>query len=177
MKKKSIADFEIAKEFLEQSAGKDSVDLVKVCQKKRGRVTDEEISKELKLKITEIRTILNRLHYKGIACYKKTKNPNTGWYSYTWEIKTKRIAELIMEQQAELIEKLEKKLQYEKNYVFFSCSTGCEQIPFEIASECQFRCPNCGKTMEIVDSKKRLNEIKKQIKYMGEQIRGIERSE
>ena len=164
---------ELARNFIVNTAGEKAVDLVRVCQDKKKRFSDEEIAKQTKMKITEVRAILNRLHYRGIACYDKKKNNKTGWYSYTWEIKTKRIAELIIEEQGGKIENLEKKLGFEKDYVFFSCKQMCDSVPFEVAAEYQFKCPKCGGTMEIVDNKKRIKDIKKQLGVIETALKGL----
>lgn len=163
MAKKSILLQDLAKTFVKNTGGEGAIPVIKAWDNKKKRMTDEEISKKTKLKITEVRAILNRLHYRGIACYDKKKNNQTGWYSYTWEIKEKRIAELIIEEQSEEIKKLEKKLEFEKDYVFFGCKAMCDSVPFEVAAEYQFRCPKCGKTMEIVNNKKIIKNIKKQL--------------
>ena len=159
---KKIVNFILAQDFLSSIGGKDAVALVKICEKKNQPVTDEEIETHLKVKITEIRTALNRLHYRGIAVYQKKRNNKTGWYSYTWEIKTKRIAALILEQQLEAIAKLDKRIEYEATYAFFICKKKCSTFPFEIATEYQFRCPECGTTMATMDNKKNLKDLKKQ---------------
>lgn len=166
MKANKLLNFIETKEFIETIGGKEAADLIKICNKKKRGVSDEEIATEIRLKITEVRAILNRLHYRGIACYQKTKNTKTGWFSYTWEIKLKRIAELLLERQAEEISKLEQKLDFEKNYEFFACKDSCEMVPFEVAAEYQFKCPKCGSMMEKSDSKRRLREIRKKIKLM-----------
>jgi transcription initiation factor TFIIE subunit alpha len=166
MAKKDIISHELAKNFIRNTGGEDAIELIKVCHNAKRKLTDEEIAKKTKLKITEVRAILNRLHYRGIACYDKKKNNRTGWYSYTWEIKEKRIAELIVEEQSEEIKKLEKKLEFEKEYVFFACDSLCESVPFEIAAEYKFKCPKCGKAMKIIDNRKRIREIKKQLQLI-----------
>ncbi len=174
-KKRNILSFQIAQDFLKTSAGEYGFDVVKVCQKKGKHITDEEIGKSLKIKITEIRAVLNRLHYRGIACYNKTRNQKTGWYSYTWDIKTGRIAELVLEQYAEEIQKLEKKKQWEKNYALFTCQNKCSHIPFEVAVEYQFKCPECGNNMEAIDGEKNKREITKKIKTLTEEVREIDK--
>ena len=120
----------LVQDFLKSTGGDYAVELVRICVEKKRPVRDEEIGKKLPLKITEIRTILNRLHYRGIACYQKTKNNKTGWYSYTWEIKAPRIAELILEQQAENITKLEKQVELAGTYEFYSAGKGLSEYPF-----------------------------------------------
>lgn len=174
-KKKSILAFTVTKEFLKDIAGDFALDVVTVCQKKRKSITDEIIGNELGLKITEIRAVLNRLHYRGIACYNKTRNPKTGWYSYTWNIKTNRIAELVLEKYAEELQKLERKKQFEKNYALFSCPKNCSNTPFEVAVEYQFKCPECGEPMEALDSQKNNRETNKKIKLLAKESAEIEK--
>ena len=173
MVKKDIMSHALAKIFIEKIGGNDAIPLIKACKNKKKKLTDEEIAKGAKLKITEVRATLNRLHYRGIACYDKKKNQKTGWYSYTWEIKEKRIAELIIEEQSEEIKKIEKKLDFEKDYVFFNCKKLCESVPFEIAAEYQFKCPKCGGTLEIANNKKRANDLKKQMLLVEEVLKKL----
>ena len=164
----------LVQEFLQGTGGEAAVGVAIFCEKKGKRVTDEEIAKKMKVKVTEIRTVLNRLHYRGIACYKKTKNKRNGWYNYTWEIKKKRIVELILEEQRENIEKLEAKQDFEKNYSFFGCKNSCDIVPFEIAAEYQFKCPECGETMNSFDYTKKLEDVNKQIEVMKKEIGRLE---
>ena len=161
--KKTIVCLPAVQDFLKTVGGEAAIGVTDFCEKKGRQVTDEEIAKRMKVKVTEIRTVLNRLHYRGIACYKKTKNKKSGWYNYTWEIKKKRVLELIVEQQQEMIEKLEAKQAFGEKYSFFSCKKSCEMIPFEIAAEYQFKCPECGETMDAFDYSKRLEDINQQI--------------
>ena len=163
MPSSSILQFDGAKELLETVAGLPAVQITKIYEKKGKRVTDEELAKKMHLKVTEIRTILNRLHYRGISRYYRTKNSKTGWYSYTWEIKTKRVLELVLENHFERIEKLEGKKNFEKAYSLFSCKKNCDYLPFEIAAEYLFKCPGCGAILEAADSEKRKRSIESQI--------------
>jgi len=168
--KDKFVSLSLVQEFLRGVGGDAAIGVAKIYERKNASVTDEELAKKMKVKVTEIRTVLNRLHYRGIACYKKTKNRKSGWYNYTWQIKKKRIVELIVEEQKEIIEKLEAKQDFGKNYSFFSCESGCEIVPFEIAAEYQFKCPDCGKTMDSFDYTKKLADINSQI---GEMKRGL----
>ena len=163
-KEPNLLSFKLTQEFLANVGGNDAVDVVRVCLEKNGKCLDEDIEQKLKrLKITEIRSILNRLHYRGIACYNKSKNKNSGWYTYTWEIKQRRIIELILEQQSELLQKLEKKAEFDSGHELFVCKKACEETPFEIAAQYEFRCPECGEMMNPMDGKKNQREIQGQI--------------
>ncbi|MCR4368836.1 MAG: hypothetical protein NUV67_02930 [archaeon] len=173
--KKKIYDYLLVQEFLVSVGGPHALELVKICMTKKRPVTDEEIGKKLPLKITEIRTVLNRLHYRGIACYQKTKNTKTGWYSYTWEIKAPRIANLIVEQRAEDITKLEKDMEFEGTHAFFSTGKeGSAILPFEIAAEYDFKDPETGKPLKAVDNKKRVVLLKKKISLLKEEMESLQ---
>ena len=162
-REKKLLDFGVAREFLKNIGGDEAITVVALCEKKGRGVKDEELAEKMKLRVTEIRTALNRLHYRGIAYYNKTKNKRTGWYSYTWQIKPKRVVELLLEEQGEKMQRLETKRDFEQDYAFFSCKSQCNAIPFEIAAEYNFKCPECGRTMGPVDNKKRLDGITRDI--------------
>lgn len=172
---KNILNYLLVKDFLKNVAGEESLTLVKHCINKKKNISDEYLAKKMKLKVTEIRAILNRLHYRGIVYYKKSKNHKTGWYSYTWDIKPERIAELILEEEMEKIEKLEKTREFEKNYVFFGCKKAHDLLPFEIASEYEFKCPACGNSMDSIDNEKHLKHVQERIDGLRKEIIGLQK--
>lgn len=69
----------------------------------------------------------------------------------------------ILERAKEEVQKLEDKLTFEDNYVFFKCNNGCEKLQFELAFEYDFKCPECGSVMKQVDSEKEKKQIRKRI--------------
>ncbi|MCX6803768.1 MAG: hypothetical protein NTY48_04325 [Candidatus Diapherotrites archaeon] len=170
MPQKSITNLVIVKDLLDIVGGQDAVILVKLCEKKRKRVTDEELSKKMKKKVTEVRATLNKLHYRGIACYQKTRNQKTGWYNYTWEIKKDRITEIIEEQQTEMLEKLYQKKNLEADYSFFDCEKCNERALFEIAAEYNFICPTCGGSMTSANDPNRQKELGVRIKKIEKEL-------
>lgn len=176
---KNLFDLVTTRTFLNKVGGEFSVELAKICDRKaksKRPVTDETIGKELReLKITEIRTILNRLHYRGIAQYQKTRDAKTGWYNYSWAISKQRILELILAEQGDGIGRLERKIEFEKNYAFFSCGVSCDSIPFEVAAEYNFKCPNCGRVMNAVDNKRVIGELRRKIRMMRSETEIIQR--
>ena len=174
---KDLLSFPLPTEFLKTVGGEEAVDVVKICIRKNGKCLDEDIEKEMKsLKITEIRSILNRLHYRGILCYNKTKNKNSGWYTYTWEIKKRRIVELILEQQSERLQKLEEKARFGQSHEFFACKKECEETPFEIAAQYEFRCPECGEMMAPTNSAEKEKETQRKIDTLKQELEALQKS-
>ncbi|VVB74433.1 Transcription factor E [uncultured archaeon] len=170
MPKKSITELVLVRDLLDTVGGQDAIELVKICEKKKKMATDEEISKKMKKKVTDIRAILNKLHYRGIACYQKSRNQKTGWYNYTWEIKKDRIAEIIGEQQEENLEKLTQKKNLEADYCFFDCNQCNERAVFEIAAEYNFICPGCGGSMTSANDPSRQKELSGKIKKIEKEL-------
>ncbi|MCD6247362.1 MAG: hypothetical protein J7J87_02940 [Candidatus Diapherotrites archaeon] len=161
--KKKLYENRAVREFVEKWAGKEAVEVLKYFLKSKKPVRDEVIAEKTGMRVTEVRTILNRLHYRGIANYDKKRDDKTGWYTYTWKIDTKKIVELILEEEQELLEKLEKEREVQENYTLFTCEGGCVEFPFEIAAEYQFKCPECGRDMNCIDSTTKKRHLSKQI--------------
>ncbi|MEM0360233.1 MAG: hypothetical protein QXK06_02760 [Candidatus Diapherotrites archaeon] len=168
--KKKLTSFQIVNEFLSQVGGEGAIQLVTLYEKGLSPIKDEEAANKMKVKVTDVRAILNRLHYRGVANYQKKRNKKTGWYSYTWTIDKKRILELLVEKQKEEIEKMEQRKEHEETYSFFSCKKNCHELPFEIAAEYQFRCPDCGSELNCIDGKKRTQEAAEKIEQMKKEI-------
>ena len=97
--KKKLGNYPVVKSFLTGVAGEHAPKLIQIYEKDNSSIRDEEMAAKLGLKVTDVRTILNRLHYRGMANYQKKRNKKTGWYSYTWDIDTKRILTQLMETQ------------------------------------------------------------------------------
>jgi transcription initiation factor TFIIE subunit alpha len=156
-------DDPLIKEFVIKNAGDDAFSIIKSLN--RGK-TDEQISKKTKLKVNDIRANLNRLHYMGIITYSKEKAKESNWYTYTWFVKKERITELLFNRYKEELGQMEEKLGFEQNYTFFKCSNGCDKLPFELAFEYDFKCPECGNGMEAISNDKERKKVERKIKLI-----------
>jgi transcription initiation factor TFIIE subunit alpha len=156
-------DNPLVADFITTNAGDAAFAVVKTLDGKENGLTDEQIVKKTKTDVNEVRAILNKLHYLGVITYSKEKAKESNWYNYTWFLKKDRIKELITERAKEELEKLQKKLKYEESYTFFKCSNGCEKLPFELACEYNFKCPECGNPMEATDSTEEKRKIEDRI--------------
>ncbi|MEM0372710.1 MAG: hypothetical protein QXO69_02625 [archaeon] len=153
----------LVKDFIIKNAGESAYKILLSLNKGK---TDEQISKSTRFKVNDIRADLNKLHYMGIIYYTKKKARKSNWYTYTWFVKKERVAELLKERYEEELKKLEEKLGFEQTYTFFKCSNGCDKLPFELAFEYDFKCPECGNSMESIDSEKEKKSIERKIKMI-----------
>jgi transcription initiation factor TFIIE subunit alpha len=127
-----------------------------------GKLTDEEISEKIELRLNIVRRILYKLYDAGIASYKRSKDPETQWYTYSWKFDTEKVIETISENYKQSSKEIEESLAYEEENMFFSCLNGC-RYNFEEASELNFMCPECDSPLEYQDNSSLIDELKDQM--------------
>ena len=157
-------DYREARRVLREMVGENGLTVLEAC--KKGELTDEQIMKKTGFQLNVIRSLLNQLHYAGLIGYDREKDAKTNWYTYTWFVNKDKIDQIVKEQWREHLQELERKLDDESNYVFFECISGCEKLPFELAAEYDFKCPDCGNEMRHVDNKKVIETVIKDIKVI-----------
>ena len=74
---------ELIHEIITEEEEEEAIPVLECLMK--GKVTDEEISEKTQLKLNIVRRILYKLYDAGVASYKRSKDPETQWYTYTWK--------------------------------------------------------------------------------------------
>ncbi|MFH0906067.1 MAG: hypothetical protein V1824_01885 [archaeon] len=159
--------------FLEQIAGPLAIDIIKIY-KIDEPLSPEDISKRLKKKITNVRSTLNSLHYRGIACYKKIRKEQN-IFNFYWDIKLKKIIELLIEQKAEEIKQMEEVINQEQSHDYFYCPKKCVEEPFEVAAAYNFKCPNCDSVLKMADTKNKVLGLKRKKKKVLDYIHKLDK--
>jgi len=129
----------------------------------RGSITDEEISEKTHLKLNTVRRILYKLYDAGIASYKRSKDPETQWYTYTWKFESRKVEEIIKKRNQEIMENLRELLAFEENNMFFACKNGHYRCTFDKAVENDFKCPECHGKLEHMDNSETIQQIRKEL--------------
>ncbi len=116
-----------------------------------GNHSDEELAKKLKIKISDVRATLNKLHNEGLVNYIREKDSETGWYSYSWSLNHERMERWASSHTAKL-----GVFGGEEGGDFYFCpACGTSSIAnFESAAIIDFRCERCNKLLEFIDEKK-----------------------
>ncbi len=170
--KKELLSDKTTINFLEQIAGPMAINVVKLFN--NNGLSPEDISKKLKEKITIVRATLNSLHFRGIACYKKKRNENN-MYEFIWEIKYKKIIDILLIQEMKKYKKIEYDLTQKEGHDYFYCPKKCNvEVAFEVAAAYNFKCPNCSTNLEMVNVKKRIIKLKKEKRKIEENIKKLE---
>lgn len=117
-----------------------------------GNNSDDDLAKKLKIKISDVRATLNKLHNEGLVNYIREKDSETGWYSYSWSLNHERIEKWAITQSGRV------GLNENSDYYFCPACGTASITNFESASGIDFRCERCNKLLEFIDEKK-LNEL------------------
>lgn len=111
-------------------------------------ITDDEIANKTEIRLNSVRKILYRFYDRSLVALRRSRDQNTGWFIFHWRLQPDQLEGFILNQKRHVLEKLQTRLDYEKDHEFYYCSTpGCKKIPFEDAMELVFRCPTCGKPL------------------------------
>jgi transcription initiation factor TFIIE subunit alpha len=140
-----------------ETVGEEGLDVVQCLLDKEE--TDEKISEQTGLRLNTVRKILYRLYDYRLASYVRTKDKEIGWYTYTWKLRKKHI-----------LSELHERLEFERDHVFFSCSSDAMKYSFDTATDTGFRCPTCNSALEYVDNQKNVSELEKRIKRLEKEL-------
>lgn len=128
--------------------------------------TDEEIANKTGIKLNIVRKILYKLYDLGLASYKRSKDPETQWFTYTWKFEKEEVINHIIKDSEDYLEMLNEELDREENSMFFVCTQGHVRLVFDDASDYEFLCPVCGEELEFQDNTETIKQIKEDIKMV-----------
>ena len=154
-------------EVIKEIAGEDVIPLVNLIKKKKN-ISEFKIAEMMNVNVNVVRNMLYRLYHNNLVSFVRKKDKKKGWYIYYWTFNMKRIGGLLEDIKRKKIDKLQERLEREKNNFFFSCQNGCIRLDFEKAMDYGFKCPECGSLMQQEDNTKRIKEIEEDIKKLSE---------
>lgn len=137
------------RKWLVQAIGENSIHVIQEFDKE---MSDEDIAKKSNIRPSDVRVVLNRLHSYGLASYSRSRDKNSGWYSYVWRLDSQHAKEL-----AEGMEKLEAGLggpaaEGEQKEYYYCPDEGIRvRYLFEVAAANNFRCANCGAMLKFLE--------------------------
>lgn len=148
----------------------DAVRLIDIL-KNSEETTDDEIANKTGIRLNSVRKILYKLYDHSLVSLRRTRDPKTGWFIFHWRLQPDQLEGFIVSQKRRVLEKLNIRLEYEKNHDFYYCHTpGCKRIPFEEAVELIFRCPTCSKPLMHYDNGKILDALGEKVEKLGKEL-------
>lgn len=152
---------------VKEVVGEDSLKVVEYLKDKKN-ISDFKIAEKTNSDIHEIRNILYRLFNNNLVTYYRKKDRQKGWYISYWTFNKKRIKDLMKQLHVSKLEKYRERLhEEEKNRGnFFLCPKACVRLGFEKATDCEFRCPECGTILNQQDNDRTIDFLKNKIKEL-----------
>jgi transcription initiation factor TFIIE subunit alpha len=148
----------------------DAVKLIEIL-KDADEITDDEIANKTGIRLNSVRKILYKLYDHSLVSLRRTRDPKTGWFIFHWRLQPDQLEGFIVSQKRRVLEKLNFRLEYEKNHDFYYCCTpGCKRIPFEEAVELVFRCPTCGKPLMHYENGKIVQTLAKKVEQLRKEL-------
>jgi transcription initiation factor TFIIE subunit alpha len=134
-------------------------------------ITDDEIANKTGIRLNIVRKILYKLYDHSLVSLRRTRDPKTGWFIFHWKLQPNQLEGFILSQKRRVLEKLNVRLEYEKNHDFYYCETpGCKRIPFEEAVELVFHCPICGKALAHYPNEKIVQQLTVKVEQLRKEL-------
>ena len=140
-----------------------------------GIETDEEIAEKTGIKLNIVRKILYKLYDLKIANYKRSKDPETQWFTYSWKFDKEELINQINKESESELKALNDRLAYEENNMFFICPEGHVRYNFDEASDEEFLCL-CGEELQFQDNSEIITQLKENIKMVESDLDSFNKS-
>ncbi len=131
-----------------------------------GVETDEEIAKKTEIKLNIVRKVLYKLYDLGLASYKRSKDPETQWFTYSWKFEKDEVINHIKKDSEQYLKMLTDELEHEENNMFFVCPEGHVRFDFDDASDYEFLCPVCMDELVYQDNAENIKQLKEDLKMV-----------
>lgn len=141
---------DVRKLFID-SGGENAMEIIRLLTQ-YGK--DEEIAEKLGVKVSDVRSVLNKFQNEGIAGYDRTKDEETGWYYYNWRLNIEKLNAWIQEKMNADRESILAKAREGEHYFCPKCNDVAMLMKFEDAMDYMFKCPKCSTSMELLDEGK-----------------------
>lgn len=156
----------IVLKIVEALAGENGRRIVEILMNSQGGKSDEEIARELNLRVNDVRKLLYELSKQGFVAYTRTAKGDGRWYSYYWYTDIDMIRQSINKRIDEVTRILSERLAYEASQTFYMCPNDLSRYTFDEALENNFKCIQCGSELVEIDNSRMVQYIRKLIEAL-----------
>ena len=146
---------------------------VKLIEHLKGveEITDDEIANKTGIRLNLVRKILYKLYDHSLVSLRRTRDPKTGWFIFYWKLQADQLEGFILNQKRRVLEKLNVRLEYEKNHDFYYCgSPECKRVPFEEAVELVFHCSTCDRPLVHFGNEKMISKLSEKVVLLRKEL-------
>ena len=158
------------REILTRIAGEPGYQVAAALVEKE--LTDDEVAKKTGIRINLVRKVLYDLYDSRVVGYRRVRDESSGWYIYYWRIEPDRAKEFVESNRHTLFQKLNERLEEERNTMYFACHNGCPKVTFDVAVENDFKCPKCGNKLERYDNSNVITALEHQVESLKQHLAG-----
>ena len=134
-------------------------------------ITDDEIANKTGIRLNSVRKILYKFYDHSLVSLRRTRDPKTGWFIFHWKLQPDQLEGFILSQKRRVLEKLNVRLEYEKNHDFYYCGTSeCKRVPFEEAVEVVFHCSSCGKPLVHSANEQMISKLSEKVDLLRKEL-------
>lgn len=154
----------IQRAYLNKLVGEEGLRIVECIPGEE--ITDERLAELTGISLNTVRRTLYLLYEHRLAIYRRKRDPDSGWLTYLWQLCPENFDKALESEAKRLLRKLDERLVYEKENIFYACTEGCARFIFDEASEANFVCPFCQGSLEFMENAKVVETIEKQMKEL-----------
>jgi len=152
-----------------QVAGEEVIPLVKALKNKKN-VSEFKLAEQIKTEINLTRNMLYRLFDYSLVSFIRRKDKKKGWYIYYWTFNPKRVKSIVRDIKKQRLDRLKERLKRETSGQFYICQEKCIRLDFEQATNFEFKCPECGRLLNLDENMQKIEGIKKEIKTLEKEL-------
>ena len=158
-------------------AGDYGIEITKHIVEGKENVSEFLIAERMEMSINEVRKVIYRLQEQNLIHSTRKKDKKKGWYIYYWTFNFVEANSLIKKLKENRVNMLKKRLELEDSNEFYTCKRKCIRMKYHDALEKGFSCPECTKVMSLIDNKKQISVIQKELTLLEQQMEGKEMAE
>ena len=102
----------------------------------------------------------------------RVKDERKGWFVYRWRSRKDEVENFIEAQKKKISDRLQQRLDYENSSQFYHCGNDdCLRVTFEDGLEQFFKCPSCGRVLNLKKNEKAKKSFSKKIDEIKKDMR------
>ena len=156
-------------EILTSILGEEGLPLIRQLMAK-DNISEFDLATNITEDIKIVRRQLYILYNNNLVSFNRKKDKQKGWYIYYWTLLPDSIRFSYFKTKRDLLERLKQQLEEEMQELFFVCPSNCVRLNFDQAMDFEFHCPECGELINQDTSEEKINELKKRVDLLQEDL-------
>lgn len=158
--------------YISEIAGSEALPIVKELRGNKV-ISEFKLAEKVDLEVNQTRSLLYKLYQVNLVEFTRKKDKKKGWYVYYWSFSSKHLDRFISKARKKRIELLRDRLKEEREGNFFSCEERCTRLDFSKAVDLEFKCPECGRLLDLVNREGKIEELEEELRTVQKELKII----